>query len=1267
MMICPEEDCAPSSSPMPVGCVFDDSISSRSSIKAKLYKNKSNTTMVKARDDIGELCPSSLEMPVRLEDEAYSTPQNHQRTSPISCSEHPRDNVHYESTVQSTIPNRRSRSFHSSVSSDVTEEPINDYFEIVADAVVVNDPEVYDAELMDDEEASSNDETRAPHIYINNMYPLPEDKSRLKRKGWQDSKFSFTALILIAVSVGCGFITTGVILGLKESASNTITTNNTTDSSINSQSTIDNHSQTYKVIFSNTTNHYNIEYKNLTADVGPTLPACPNVSVVYPDLATARSAFNSSTSQYGTITNARSTTAGFNSSVIDECLKEYFEAYLGDYKESTLSTVAPNITTISGTILSSTVIDPPPFDIEARCSASNLPGSLSACSEACLPSACCYPDSSNETCIGNSACPLYRPYCDVIYDATWINGTLGVLKEVTDEMVSACKGMSTQPFSERLHVHNNRVTEESSRISSTVYRLRGHLSQVKVANSLLAGSTEEACQWYCILATCCSAAIVTDPESSGLVLSPSGVFTNASSGEYVMTNCQQTNMKNLQLCAEYQTFCPQDTETTQVDMVPALVHVSGNDKCEHADSLKDLPAKRAGTTLMATPDFTSELEDLCGTSLASKGVWYSFKGDKQAILHLEYELKVQGLGESVLSIYTGSCGVGSLICYDNVLADDNRNENNDIAIYEFLPEVGETYLFLLSGANGDTAGGYQFRVTELEIPSNDLCENATKIVTVPQIPLILKGDTTGATPDFNITSVGIHGCVGMDWYTRGLWYQFTGKGTSVRLEYHMYSTGLGKSELSIFTGSCGDLVCVQNVDGEWHYSDYNDMAAYEFFAVENQDYWFLLYGQDFKTVGTYEFKVTEYEVPSNDDCVNATEVAVSQSAPFAKKGLSTLGATPDFDDSNILTCVVDWYTRGVWYRIIGHGAVLRMAYQLYSKGTGNSHLAIFRGLCQSLSCGVEAGIAGGRHYSGYNDLVVHEFLAEEGETYYVWLSGENFNAAATYDFTVSEYGIPSNDKCENATAMSPGMLYSGTTAGSTPDFNAFNQKCGGSKDNYGVWYSFTGNGKLTSFSYTPTYDNSQLSLFGGPCDNLICEKDCETETSYSFLSVRGREYHLFLAGNSFGTVGDFSLSMEQYDRPANDVCVNALEVTRVQSTVEGNMKGATQDFNEDTQLCGEDPLYSGVWYSFIGTGEEFILELRTAGTPSDFWGEIAVFQGQCDKFECIIQDEGQGENAVVNVIVPSTEDAQYKVLVASRDLPTYDAPFQFSALSKKPG
>eukprot|EP00956_Cyclotella_meneghiniana_P042358 scaffold248428_cov54-Cyclotella_meneghiniana.AAC.3 len=66
--------------------------------------------------------------------------------------------------------------------------------------------------------------------------------------------------------------------------------------------------------------------------------------------------------------------------------------------------------------INETTIVLPPVDIEARCSASNLPGSLSACLLTCLPSACCYPNFTGESCSDNDRCSLYRPHCDVFYD-----------------------------------------------------------------------------------------------------------------------------------------------------------------------------------------------------------------------------------------------------------------------------------------------------------------------------------------------------------------------------------------------------------------------------------------------------------------------------------------------------------------------------------------------------------------------------------------------------------------------------------------------------------------------------------------------------------------------------------------------------------------------------------------------------------------------------------------------------------------------------------
>lgn len=105
------------------------------------------------------------------------------------------------------------------------------------------------------------------------------------------------------------------------------------------------------------------------------------------------------------------------------------------------------------------------------------------------------------------------------------------------------------------------------------------------------------------------------------------------------------------------------------------------------------------------------------------------------------------------------------------------------------------------------------------------------------------------------------------------------------------------------------------------------------------------------------------------------------------------------------------------------------------------------------------------------------------------------------------------------------------------------------------------------------------------------------------------------------------------------------------------MKGAIQDFIDDTMHSGY-ALYSGVWYSFLETGKKFILDLKTAETASNLLGEITVFQGTCDHLECFAQEESDGEDAFVNASVPSTAGAQYKVLIAYLELPTYDVYFQ---------
>lgn len=200
-------------------------------------------------------------------------------------------------------------------------------------------------------------------------------------------------------------------------------------------------------------------------------------------------------------------------------------------------------------IINETVILPPPADIEARCSASNLPGSLAACLSACLPSACCYPDFTGEACSDNAGCSAYKPHCDTFYDA-WMGSTEGILRAVTDEMMNMCTG-----------TYNIIIDDSSSPVSSSadVKRLRGHSYQ----RDLQMPSYQETCEQFCIAAKCCTAPTTTDLDLSDVIVSPTGVYTNLTSGDYVMTNCQESNSKNIPRCARYEAFCSTDAVPDQ--------------------------------------------------------------------------------------------------------------------------------------------------------------------------------------------------------------------------------------------------------------------------------------------------------------------------------------------------------------------------------------------------------------------------------------------------------------------------------------------------------------------------------------------------------------------------------------------------------------------------------------------------------------------------------------------------------------------------------
>eukprot|EP00581_Thalassiosira_minuscula_P016965 CAMPEP_0183713304 /NCGR_PEP_ID=MMETSP0737-20130205/8180_1 /TAXON_ID=385413 /ORGANISM="Thalassiosira miniscula, Strain CCMP1093" /LENGTH=1480 /DNA_ID=CAMNT_0025942067 /DNA_START=132 /DNA_END=4571 /DNA_ORIENTATION=+ len=250
-------------------------------------------------------------------------------------------------------------------------------------------------------------------------------------------------------------------------------------------------------------------------------------------------------------------------------LKDSEENENGEIGTSTRSNVDQSAPATVPTQSPRQYLQAPPFDIEGRCTPSNLPGSLPACIIACLPAACCYPDYAEDSCIDDTdnrsieACNEYRPFCDVFFDR-WDGAEQGWLRTPPENIVKLCStGHDIESTAGDVRPIEN-FARKRHRYHVTSGELRGgyprklqregseehHNNDPKFRRKLWTPSTEETCEQYCRSAQCCNAPSYVN----GTVLSDSGVITDVASGEHVMTNCQKDDKNELQ-CSEYYKFC----------------------------------------------------------------------------------------------------------------------------------------------------------------------------------------------------------------------------------------------------------------------------------------------------------------------------------------------------------------------------------------------------------------------------------------------------------------------------------------------------------------------------------------------------------------------------------------------------------------------------------------------------------------------------------------------------------------------------------------
>ncbi len=645
----------------------------------------------------------------------------------------------------------------------------------------------------------------------------------------------------------------------------------------------------------------------------------------------------------------------------------------------------------------------------------------------------------------------------------------------------------------------------------------------------------------------------------------------------------------------------------------------------------------SGTTFEATVDY-DEI-NLCEGIFYNNpvglyeytGVWYRFEGIGDMVTFSTCSASTDF--DAKLFIMQGSCN--DLQCVEtNPQACVTGTEVTTFTA------VGLTYYIYVYGFNFFiNSTGTQQPTDNFELSvscGNSLCELATSI----SCGQTLLGTTDGLPP---LASSSYCGTAITE---PGGWYSFEGIGEETTFSTCDSGTELD-TKISIYDGSCSDLNCITGNDQNPDCFDGNT-SEISLFTEVGTTYYILVHG--YFATGDFALSVsasTCEAVPLNSSCIYALPISC---------GETLTGTTVGASVSSLSDCGTSFTAPVVWYTFEGTGEAVTFS-TCGSNTDFDTKLSVFTGFCSAfppfisgLSC-----IAGNDDMENCSSNTYASEVTIEttlGSLYHIAVHGWS-SQTGVFDlsaFAASCDEPPLDYFCYTAIPVSCGDNVSGTTIGA----NTLTDFCGGTSgfiNSPAVVYSFEGIGVEVTFSTcsSNTDFDTILSVFEGECSDLDCvgndvqNANC-TNSSTSEITVStalGTTYYIVVHG-FIGGSGNFDLSVNGASclPPPNDFCGDAIPIS-CGETLSGFTTGGTDDLDE-TLFC-DVPLYSaGVWYSFVGTGED--ANFNTCAS-ANFDTQISVFDGVCGDLNCLAgSDSSFCENAS-EVTIPTEEGTTYYVLV----------------------
>eukprot|EP00339_Tiarina_fusa_P025641 CAMPEP_0117006476 /NCGR_PEP_ID=MMETSP0472-20121206/6692_1 /TAXON_ID=693140 ORGANISM="Tiarina fusus, Strain LIS" /NCGR_SAMPLE_ID=MMETSP0472 /ASSEMBLY_ACC=CAM_ASM_000603 /LENGTH=1162 /DNA_ID=CAMNT_0004707955 /DNA_START=30 /DNA_END=3516 /DNA_ORIENTATION=+ len=239
---------------------------------------------------------------------------------------------------------------------------------------------------------------------------------------------------------------------------------------------------------------------------------------------------------------------------------------------------------------------------------------------------------------------------------------------------------------------------------------------------------------------------------------------------------------------------------------------------------------------VAPSSFTSGTTDgalevaSCGSIEGTKGIWHEFQGTGHSVSASVCSPDTNF--DARISLFSGSCG--DLECMGQTTATCS-----DDGTIEWIAAADTPYYLLVHGADSMSSGNFRLELEDAVL--NDSCERAAELATSTHSYF---GSNVNATLEDSVA------CERRESSSYGIWYTFVGSGNEVSISTCSELTEFS-TEISIFSGSCGDFSCVDSST-----NGCGDQAAISVDTEEGTVYFVRIRGENQNDVGNFVMGVS---------------------------------------------------------------------------------------------------------------------------------------------------------------------------------------------------------------------------------------------------------------------------------------------------------------------------------------------------------------------------------------------------------------------------